>query len=51
MGGETTTDRGEYFEDCNIVIPGGHMRDDAMAKKLWTVSEELTRDFLKSQDR
>lgn len=39
---------GEYFADCNIVIPGGHMRDDAMAKKLWTVSEELTRDYLKS---
>ena len=39
---------GEYFEDCNSVVPGGRMRDDAMARKLWTVSEELTHDYLKS---
>jgi NAD(P)-dependent dehydrogenase (short-subunit alcohol dehydrogenase family) len=37
---------GEYFEDCKITIPGGHMRDDAMAAKLWAVSEELTRAYL-----
>lgn len=39
---------GEYFEDCNVAIPGGHMRDEAMAKKLWTVSTELTREYLSS---
>jgi NAD(P)-dependent dehydrogenase (short-subunit alcohol dehydrogenase family) len=37
---------GEYFADCNIVTPGGHMRDDALAKKLWQVSEELTHNYL-----
>lgn len=37
---------GCYFEDCNIVVPGGHMRDDALARKLWAVSEELTRPYL-----
>jgi NAD(P)-dependent dehydrogenase (short-subunit alcohol dehydrogenase family) len=37
---------GAYLEDCGVVIPGGHMRDDAMATKLWAVSEELTRAYL-----
>jgi NAD(P)-dependent dehydrogenase (short-subunit alcohol dehydrogenase family) len=39
---------GQYFEDCNEAIPGGHMRDDALADKLWTVSEVLTRPYLMS---
>lgn len=32
---------GEYFSDCNIGKSSRHGRDDAMAKKLWTVSEEI----------
>lgn len=40
---------GAYFVDCAIETPGGHMRDDAMAAKLWTVSAELTRDYLQPQ--
>jgi NAD(P)-dependent dehydrogenase (short-subunit alcohol dehydrogenase family) len=38
--------RGYYFEDCNPVIPGGHMEDDALAAKLWNVSTELVRRHL-----
>jgi NAD(P)-dependent dehydrogenase (short-subunit alcohol dehydrogenase family) len=38
---------GYYFEDCNPVEPDGpHMHDDALALKLWDVSEELTADYL-----
>jgi len=37
---------GSYFEDCHLDLPGGHMRDDAMAAKLWAVSEHLTRPYL-----
>lgn len=38
---------GYYFEDCNPVEPQGpHMHDDALALKLWEVSEELTADYL-----
>lgn len=38
---------GYYFEDCNPVEPDGpHMHDDALALKLWEVSEELTADYL-----
>jgi len=38
---------GYYFEDCNPVEPDGpHMHDDALALKLWQVSEELTADYL-----
>lgn len=39
--------RGYYFADCNVnegETP--YIHDDAMAKKLWQVSEELTRDYL-----
>ena len=38
---------GYYFVDCNP-DPGQtpHMRDAAMASRLWQVSEELTRDYL-----
>jgi WW domain-containing oxidoreductase len=38
---------GQYFDDCDIVIPGGAMRDDALAAKLWIVSERLTAAYLK----
>jgi NAD(P)-dependent dehydrogenase (short-subunit alcohol dehydrogenase family) len=39
--------RGFYFADCNVnegKTP--FMQDDAMAAKLWQVSEELTKDYL-----
>ena len=39
--------RGFYFADCNVnegETP--YIQDDAMAAKLWQVSEELTRDYL-----
>ncbi len=34
---------GKYFEDCNAVTIEGnpHMQDDALAERLWTVSNEL----------
>lgn len=39
--------RGFYFSDCNVDKGDTpFMRDDAMAAKLWQVSEELTRDYL-----
>jgi len=38
---------GFYFEDCNPVEPAGpHMHDDALALRLWDVSEELTAPYL-----
>ena len=43
---------GKYFEDCNAVtiVGEGHLHDQAMAARLWSVSEELTRDYLVSHD-
>ena len=38
---------GQYFEDCRSITPGAHMLDDAMAARLWTVSEKLTRAYLR----
>jgi WW domain-containing oxidoreductase len=43
---ELRTVNGKYFEDCSIVTPEPHMLDDALATKLWTVSEKLTRPYL-----
>jgi NAD(P)-dependent dehydrogenase (short-subunit alcohol dehydrogenase family) len=39
---------GKYFEDCNAVtvVGQGHIHDEAMAERLWTVSQELTADYL-----
>ena len=37
---------GFYFDDCNPAVPNAHMQDDAMAEKLWAVSEELVGDYL-----
>jgi NAD(P)-dependent dehydrogenase (short-subunit alcohol dehydrogenase family) len=37
---------GRYFEHCNPAVPGNHMGSTEMAAKLWTVSEELTQDYL-----
>jgi hypothetical protein len=39
--------RGFYFADCNISEgETPYLYDDAMATKLWDVSEQLTRDYL-----
>lgn len=32
---------GEYFADCNVATPSRYGRDDAMAERLWTVTEEI----------
>lgn len=37
---------GYYFVDCNPAVPNHHMQDDAMAARLWAVSEELLADYL-----
>jgi NAD(P)-dependent dehydrogenase (short-subunit alcohol dehydrogenase family) len=37
---------GCYFENCNPVVPGGQMQNDALAAKLWSVSEAETRPWL-----
>ncbi len=39
---------GAYFEDCNPVTLSGpnHMFDEAMARELWTVAEEMLGDYL-----
>lgn len=29
-----------------VAVPNEHMQDDALAAKLWEVSEELTADYL-----
>jgi len=38
---------GRYFEDCHVVTPSDYMQDDALALKLWTVSENLVAPYLK----
>jgi NAD(P)-dependent dehydrogenase (short-subunit alcohol dehydrogenase family) len=39
---------GKYFEDCNAVtiVGDSHMQDEAMAERLWSVSADLTKDYL-----
>ncbi len=37
---------GQYFENCNAVVPPPQVRDVALAERLWTTSEELLRDYL-----
>jgi len=37
---------GQMFEDCNPRRQGGFTEDVDMAQRLWTVSEEITRDYL-----
>jgi WW domain-containing oxidoreductase len=32
---------GEYFMNCNIAKPSKFGRDDAMAERLWEVSERI----------
>lgn len=42
--------RGFYFADCNVAEGTKFMTDDAMAKRLWQVSVELTRDYLPASE-
>ena len=39
---------GKYFEDCNAVtiVGEGHLHDREMAEKLWSVTEEMTHEYL-----
>jgi len=37
---------GQFFRDCNPIVPPGHLGDDAMAERLWQVSEELLQPWL-----
>jgi NAD(P)-dependent dehydrogenase (short-subunit alcohol dehydrogenase family) len=39
---------GQFFEDCNAVqlVGDNHMHNEAMAERLWQVSEDLTREHL-----
>jgi hypothetical protein len=38
---------GFFFSDCNPVKPAGpYMEDDALAARLWQVSEQITRGYL-----
>jgi hypothetical protein len=32
---------GEYFADCNVAEPSRYGRDDELAERLWTVTEEI----------
>ena len=38
--------RGYYFKDCNPAQGSRYLSDDAMAKQLWEVSAEITREYL-----
>ncbi len=38
---------GAYFEDCHIETPEGYMQDASLAARLWQVSEELVRPYLR----
>ena len=40
-----TDDNGHYFQDNQLTIPLGRMADVETARKLWVVSEELTRPW------
>lgn len=37
---------GEYYEDCNIASSSPWSHDKLLAKKLWTLSEDLCRQYL-----
>lgn len=37
---------GQYFENCNAVVPPPQVRDAALAQRLWSTSEELLRPYL-----
>lgn len=37
---------GEYFSDCKVARTSAWGRDEALGEELWTVSEQLTADYL-----
>ena len=37
---------GHFFNHCNPILAGGYTRNTEMAERLWTVSEEITKDYL-----
>ena len=37
---------GQYFADCNPAEQSEYQQDEAMAARLWEVSEELAGDYL-----
>jgi NAD(P)-dependent dehydrogenase (short-subunit alcohol dehydrogenase family) len=37
---------GYYFADCNPEVPDPRMNDEQLAGELWSVSEELTSDYM-----
>jgi NAD(P)-dependent dehydrogenase (short-subunit alcohol dehydrogenase family) len=37
---------GYYFDECNPVVPAGQMRNDELAARLWSVSEQLCEGYL-----
>lgn len=37
---------GRFFADCNPAIPGGHMEDAALARRLWEESEAIVSPWL-----
>jgi NAD(P)-dependent dehydrogenase (short-subunit alcohol dehydrogenase family) len=37
---------GQYFENCNAVVPPPQVRDAGLAERLWATSEELLREYL-----
>jgi len=43
---QLATETGLFYSDCNPQLPGPHMRDDALASRLWSVSEDLVRAYL-----
>jgi NAD(P)-dependent dehydrogenase (short-subunit alcohol dehydrogenase family) len=36
---------GRYFADCNVATPRPDANDDALAKKLWDVSEKIVAEL------
>ena len=44
--GDLAQTSGYYFADCNPLLPDPRMEDEAMAAKLWDVSEELAAGYL-----
>jgi retinol dehydrogenase-13 len=39
---EAAGKNGAYYSDCKLKDPAGHCRDEATAKRLWEVSEQLS---------
>ena len=39
---------GEYFKDCAPAPQGDYQKDTAMAARLWQVSEQLAKGYLRS---